>query len=52
MDLRHLTVGYRPIGTRSKAPWPRQDPPPAPFVRMSGRWLGRMGFTIGTAVRV
>lgn len=20
MDLRHLTVGYRPVGTRSKAP--------------------------------
>jgi hypothetical protein len=23
-----------------------------PFVRLSGRWLGRMGFAIGTAVRV
>jgi hypothetical protein len=23
-----------------------------PFVRLSGRWLERMGFAIGTAVRV
>ncbi len=52
MDLRHLTVGYRPIGTRSKAPWPRRDRPPAPFVRLAGRWLDRAGFAIGTVLRV
>lgn len=47
MDLRHLTVGYRPVD--------RPAPPSSsrrPFVRLSGRWLDRLGFTIGTAVRV
>ena len=52
MDLRHLTVGYRPIDSRSKAPSPRPALPRMPFVRLAGRWLDRAGFAIGTAVRV
>lgn len=52
MDLRHLTVGYRPIDWRSQAPRPPRSPTRMPFVRLSGRWLERMGFAIGTAVRV
>ncbi len=40
MDLRHFTVGYRPVLPRM------------PFVRLAGRWLERAGFGIGTAVRV
>ena len=53
MDLRHLTVGYRPVDPRSQAPWPAPPSPSRrPFVRLSGRWLDRMGFSIGTAVRV
>ena len=53
MDLRHLTVGYRPVDPRSQARWPAPPSPSRmPFVRLSGRWLDRMGFTIGTAVRV
>lgn len=52
MDLRHLTVGYRPIDWHSQAPKPLRSPTRTPFVRLSGRWLDRMGFSIGTAVRV
>lgn len=52
MDLRHLTVGYRPIDWHSQAPRPLRSPTRTPFVRLSGRWLERMGFAIGTAVRV
>lgn len=52
MDLRHLTVGYRPVDWRSQAPRPLRSPTRMPFVRLSGRWLERMGFGIGTAVRV
>jgi hypothetical protein len=52
MDLRHLTVGYRPIDWHSQAPRPLRSPTRTPFVRLSGRWLERMGFGIGTAVRV
>lgn len=53
MDLRHLTVGYRPVDPRSQAPWPAPPSPTRmPFVRLSGRWLERMGFGIGAAVRV
>lgn len=52
MDLRHLTVGYRPIDWRSQTPRPLHSPTRTPFVRLSGRWLERMGFAIGTAVRV
>jgi hypothetical protein len=52
MDLRHLTVGYRPIDWHSQAPRPLRAPTRTPFVRLSGRWLERMGFAIGTTVRV
>jgi len=52
MDLRHFTVGYRPVDSRSKAPAPRPMLPRMPFVRLAGRWLDRAGFGIGTAVRV
>ena len=52
MDLRHFTVGYRPVDARSQASWPQPAPSRMPFVRLSGRWLERMGFAIGTAVRV
>ncbi|HZT01155.1 MAG TPA: SymE family type I addiction module toxin [Steroidobacteraceae bacterium] len=52
MDLRHLTVGYRPVDSHSQAPRPLRSPTRMPFVRLSGRWLERMGFGIGTAVRV
>ena len=52
MDLRHLTVGYRSIDWHSQAPRPLRSPTRTPFVRLSGRWLERMGFAIGTAVRV
>ncbi|MGH2447530.1 MAG: SymE family type I addiction module toxin [Chloroflexota bacterium] len=52
MDLRHFTVGYRPVDTRSQASWPQPAPSRMPFVRLSGRWLERAGFGIGTAVRV
>jgi Toxin SymE, type I toxin-antitoxin system len=52
MDLRHFTVGYRPVDSRSKAPSPRPVLPRMPFVRLTGRWLDRAGFRIGTAVRV
>lgn len=52
MDLRHLTVGYRPVDWRSQAPRPLRSPTRMPFMRLSGRWLERMGFGIGTAVRV
>ena len=52
MDLRHLTVGYRPIDSHSQAPRPLRSPTRMPFVRLSGRWLERTGFGIGTAVRV
>jgi hypothetical protein len=52
MDLRHFTVGYRPVDSRSKAPSPRPALPRMPFVRLAGRWLDRAGFGIGTVVRV
>ena len=52
MDLRHFTVGYRPVDARSQASWPQPAPSRMPFVRLSGRWLERAGFGIGTAVRV
>lgn len=52
MDLRHFTVGYRPVDSHSRAPRPRHAPTRMPFVRLSGRWLDRAGFAIGTAVRV
>ena len=52
MDLRHLTVGYRPIDWHSQPPRALRSPTRTPFVRLSGRWLERMGFAIGTAVRV
>lgn len=52
MDLRHFTVGYRPIDVHSRASRPRHAPTRMPFVRLSGRWLDRAGFAIGTAVRV
>jgi hypothetical protein len=52
MDLRHFTVGYRPVDSRSRAPSPRPVLPRMPFVRLGGRWLERAGFAIGTAVRV
>lgn len=52
MDLRHFTVGYRPVDSRSKAPSPRPVLPRMPFVRLAGRWLDRAGFAIGTGVRV
>ena len=52
MDLRHLTVGYRPVDSHPQAPRPLGSPTRMPFVRLSGRWLERMGFGIGTAVRV
>lgn len=52
MDLRHFTVGYRPLDARSQAPWSQPAPSRMPFVRLSGRWLERAGFGIGTAVRV
>lgn len=52
MDLRHFTVGYRPVDPHSRAPWPQHAPTRMPFVRLSGRWLDRAGFAIGTPVRV
>ena len=52
MDLRHFTVGYRPVDSRSRAPSPRPVLPRMPSVRLTGRWLDRAGFAIGTAVRV
>lgn len=52
MSLRHCTVGYRPVDSRSRAPWRPPAPSRMPFVRLSGRWLDRAGFGIGTAVRV
>lgn len=52
MDLRHFTVGYRPVDSRSRAPSPRPVLPRMPFVRLAGRWLDRAGFAIGTPVRV
>ena len=44
MDLRHLTVGYRPVDARSQASWPQPAPSRMPFVRLSDRWLARAGF--------
>jgi toxic protein SymE len=52
MDLRHFTVGYRPVDARSQATWSQPAPSRMPFVRLSGHWLERAGFGIGTAVRV
>jgi hypothetical protein len=51
---RRLTVGdFTPEPTC----WPVDDAwvkttPPAPFLRLKGRWLDQAGFTIGSKVRV
>ena len=53
MDLRHLTVGYRPVDSRSRVSdctWSRLAP--KPHLRLTGRWLDRAGFAVGAAVRV
>jgi toxic protein SymE len=53
MDLRHLKVGYLPVDSRSRASdctWGRLAP--KPHLRLTGRWLDRAGFAVGTAVRV
>ena len=53
MDLRHLKMGYLPVDSRSRVSdctWGRLAP--KPHLRLTGRWLDRAGFTVGTAVRV
>lgn len=53
MDLRHLKVGYLPVDSRSRVSectWSRLAP--KPHLRLTGRWLARAGFAVGTAVRV
>ena len=53
MDLRHLTLGYRPVDSRSRVSdctWSRLAP--KPHLRLTGRWLDRAGFAVGAAVRV
>jgi toxic protein SymE len=55
-DPRHLTIGECALTDR----WDPQDPGPArnsrpttaPFLRLSGKWLEKAGFTPGAKVRV
>jgi len=52
---KRLTVSYRrDPGTSSPAPaWRRRRPPQVmPLIRLSGKWLDRMGFPIGSALAV
>ena len=47
---RLLTV-TRQLRRSNRAPWYREYPP-APFLRVAGRWLDKAGFPIGQRVEV
>ena len=52
---RHLKVrsGYYDYHLRSLRPYsPRPTPDAVPWILLKGYWLNRVGFTIGTKVRV
>jgi len=52
---KRLTVSYRrDPGTPHVAPaWRRRRPPQVmPLIRISGKWLDRLGFPIGSKLRV
>jgi len=48
------TVSYRrDPGSSPSAAWrKRRAPQVLPFIRLSGKWLGRLGFPIGTKIEV
>jgi len=48
------TVSYRrDPGSSPSAAWRKcRAPQLFPFIRLSGKWLGRLGFSIGTKIEV
>lgn len=57
---KRLTVSRRYPSAAARAPWAGsaygasacRAPEPVPFVRISGKWLRRLGFSIGTKIEV
>ncbi|CAB3764202.1 hypothetical protein LMG29739_04274 [Paraburkholderia solisilvae] len=56
-SVRYLTVSRlrQPWARPHDYPytsWEKEDYPPAPWIRLSGRWLNEAGFPISSKVRV
>ncbi|CAG4902258.1 SymE family type I addiction module toxin [Paraburkholderia saeva] len=53
---RFATISYqrrpRPIRSVHDYYRPRKDLPPAPWIRLAGRWLEKAGFQINSRIRV